>query len=74
MPSASSRLPTPAARSSSTVPVSSIPARCLASQYARDRFSTSTESMPASVSRCDRSSPAGQAPTMPTWVREVTAM
>ena len=56
------------------MPVSSIPARCLASQYARDRFSTSTESMPASVSRCDRSSPAGPAPTMPTWVREVTAM
>src|ERR1700722_7256318 len=30
--------------------------------------------MPRKASRCESSSPAGPAPTMPTWVRELTVI
>ena len=55
--------------SRSTVPCSSTPARTRCSTYSRLRASSTTDSMPARCSRCESSSPAGPAPTMPTWVR-----
>src|SRR5258708_19559256 len=69
IPSWLSRLARPAWRRSATLPASSTPARCRASQYSRLRISTRTESMPRCASRCESSNPAGPAPTMPTWVR-----
>src|SRR5699024_5329992 len=61
--------PSPTASSRSTVELSRIPARIRASTYARDRRSSTTESIPSRPSRCDSRSPAGPAPTMATSVR-----
>jgi hypothetical protein len=64
-----SRSATPARSSSSTVPCSRTPARTRCSTYSRLRSSSTTDSIPSRWSRCDSSSPAGPAPTIPTWVR-----
>src|SRR5258706_11507799 len=66
--SRASRSPTPASVRRSTVPCSSTPARIVDSISARERLSTTIESMPRKWRRCERSSPAGPAPTMPTLV------
>src|SRR5918993_205502 len=69
MPWRRSRPATPAASSSSTVPCSSTPARTRCSTWSRLRASSTTESTPSRCSNSDSSSPAGPAPTIPTWVR-----
>src|SRR2546430_3195263 len=64
-----SRSASPTSVSRSTVPCSSTPARIRRSMCSRLWFSSTTESMPARCRRCASTSPAGSAPTMPTWVR-----
>jgi hypothetical protein len=39
------------------------------STYSRVRFSSTTDSIPSRASSCASVSPAGPAPTIPTWVR-----
>src|SRR5579872_5044567 len=73
-PSRCIRSPSPASLRMSTVPCSSTPARIRCSTYSRLRVSSTTDSIPARCSRCDSSSPAGPAPTMPTWVRASLAV
>src|SRR5258706_7134455 len=68
-PSRRSRSPTPDCSSRSTLPCSSTPARTRCSTWSRLRLSTITDSMPCRCKRCESSSPAGPAPTMPTCVR-----
>src|SRR6202050_3582429 len=63
------RSPTPISSSRSTVPCSSTPARTRSSQYSRLRASITTDSMPCRCSKCESTSPAGPAPTIPTCVR-----
>src|SRR6185312_9749576 len=55
--------------SNSTVPCSRTPARTRCSTYSRLRVSSTTESIPSRWRRCESSSPAGPAPTIPTCVR-----
>src|SRR6185369_11606026 len=68
-PSRPMRSPRPVSFRTSTVPCSSTPARIVASISARLRMSSTTDSIPRRFSRWASSSPAGPAPTMPTWVR-----
>src|SRR5918993_2271658 len=73
VPWRSMRSPTPAARSVSTVPHSSTPARTRARTCPRVCRSRTTESTPASSSSRDSSSPAGPPPMMTTGTRAGTA-
>src|SRR3954464_9092926 len=63
------RSPTPVSSSSLTVPCSRTPARMVASMSSRLRTSSTTDSIPCRCRRCERRSPAGPAPTIPTCVR-----
>ena len=67
-PSASIRAPSPLARSTSTVPHSSTPARIRDSTCSRLWRSSTTLSMPAWWSMSESSEPAGPAPMIATWV------
>src|SRR5918997_1585987 len=68
-PSRARRSPTSTECSVSTVFCSSRPARTRCSTYSRLRFSSTTQSIPACCNRSASVSPAGPAPTIPTWVR-----